>query len=127
MQTEGGDGKGNAAEGLEEGQAKSDCTDEQHDLDGEVGQDGRGSCGGSEYEKGGEMERVLGNQAALIGQYEAQENAQREWEKKFNGSRDSTSVRAHLLSFEYQQRIIRYNTYGASTSSRKISMHIEPC
>ncbi|VAH19694.1 unnamed protein product [Triticum turgidum subsp. durum] len=91
LQAEGGDGKGNAAEGLEEGQAKSDCTDEQHDLDGEVGQDGRGSCGGSEYEKGGEMERVLENQAALIGQYEAQENAQREWEKKFNGSRDSTS------------------------------------
>ncbi|KAF6984941.1 hypothetical protein CFC21_002880 [Triticum aestivum] len=91
LQTEGGDGKGNAAEGLEEDQIKSDCTDEQHDLDDEVGQDGRGSCGGSEYEKGGEMERVLENQAALIGQYEAQENAQREWEKKFNGSRDSTS------------------------------------
>ncbi|KAF6996123.1 hypothetical protein CFC21_012503 [Triticum aestivum] len=91
LQTEGGDGKGNAAEGLEEDQGKSDCTDEQHDLDGEVGQDGRGACGGSEYEKGGEMERVLENQAALIGQYEAQENAQREWEKKFNGSRDSTS------------------------------------
>ncbi|XP_037471652.1 uncharacterized protein LOC119345958 [Triticum dicoccoides] len=89
LHTEGGDGKGNAAEGLEEDQIKSDCTDEQHDLDGEVGQDGRGSCGGSEYEKGGEMERVLENQAALIGQYEAQENAQREWEKKFNGSRDS--------------------------------------
>ncbi|EMS62652.1 hypothetical protein TRIUR3_17372 [Triticum urartu] len=100
LQTEGGDGKGNAAEGLEEDQIKSDCTDEQHDLDDEVGQDGRGSCGGSEYEKGGEMERVLENQAALIGQYEAQENAQREWEKKFNGSRDSTSLgpgEAHKL------------------------------
>lgn len=114
MQTEGGDGKDNAAEGLEEDQTKSDCTDEQHDLDGEVGQDGRGSCGDGrrveddnerynmDYEKDGEMERVLENQAALIGQYEAQENAQREWEKKFNGSRDSTSVRAHLLSFKYQ-------------------------
>lgn len=103
MQTEGGDGKDNAAESLEEDQTKSDCTDEQHDLDGEVRQDGRGSSGDGrrveddnerynmDYEKDGEMERVLENQAALIGQYEAQENAQREWEKKFNGIRDSTS------------------------------------
>ncbi|XP_044978766.1 uncharacterized protein LOC123446077 [Hordeum vulgare subsp. vulgare] len=105
LHTEGGDAKDNAAEGLEEDQAKSDstvCTDEKLDLDGEVDHGGRGSCGDGRVEddggryamedvKDGEMERVLENHAALIGQYEAQENAQREWEKKFNGSRDSTS------------------------------------
>lgn len=38
-----------------------------------------------EYEKGGEMARVLEKQAELIGQYATEENAQREWERKFNG------------------------------------------
>lgn len=107
LQTEDEGGKDNAAEGLEEEEQKSDCTvctDEQRDLDGaEASQDGRGSSSGDggvqdgnerytvEYEKDGEMERVLEKQAELIGQYEAEENAQREWEKKFSGTRDSTS------------------------------------
>jgi hypothetical protein len=51
-----------------------------------------------EYRKDGEMERVLEKQAELIGQYQAQENAQREWEKRFCGRRDSTSVCAALSS-----------------------------
>lgn len=34
-------------------------------------------------ERNAEMERALEHQARLIGQYEAQENAQREWEDKF--------------------------------------------
>jgi hypothetical protein len=51
-----------------------------------------------EYRRDGEMERVLEKQAELIGQYQAQENAQREWEKRFSGSRDSTSVCAALSS-----------------------------
>uniref|UniRef100_A0ACD5TFN0 Uncharacterized protein n=1 Tax=Avena sativa TaxID=4498 RepID=A0ACD5TFN0_AVESA len=106
LQTEDEDGKDNVAEDPEEEEPeRSDCTactDEQHDLDGEVSQDGPVSSGDGrvqdgnerytmECEKDGEMERVLEKQAELIGQYQAQENAQREWEKKFNGSRDSTS------------------------------------
>uniref|UniRef100_A0ACD5T9C2 Uncharacterized protein n=1 Tax=Avena sativa TaxID=4498 RepID=A0ACD5T9C2_AVESA len=106
LQTEDEDGKDNVAEGPEEEeQERSDCTvctEEQHDLDGEVSQDGPVSSGDGrvqdanerytmEYEKDGEMERVLEKQAELIGQYQAEENAQREWEKKFSGSRDSTS------------------------------------
>uniref|UniRef100_A0A0E0L359 Uncharacterized protein n=1 Tax=Oryza punctata TaxID=4537 RepID=A0A0E0L359_ORYPU len=103
--TEGDEGKDNAMESTEEGQERSDCTvctDEQPDIDCEVSQDGQGSCGDGrdgdnddrytvEYEKDGEMERVLEKQAELIGQYEAEEYAQREWEKKFNNCRDSTA------------------------------------
>ncbi|GJN14554.1 hypothetical protein PR202_gb01396 [Eleusine coracana subsp. coracana] len=95
-----------AGESAEEGQERSDCTvctDERPDLDGEGSQDGRGSSsngrgedGGERYGmdcgKDGEMERVLEKQAELIGQYEAEENAQREWEKKFSASRDSTAT-----------------------------------
>lgn len=50
------------------------------------------------YEKDGEMERVLEKQAELIGQFEAEENAQREWEEKFSMSRDSATVH----TFPYQ-------------------------
>lgn len=95
-----------AGESAEEGQERSDCTvctDEQPDLDGEASQNGRDSSsngrvkdGSDRYNmdcgKDGEMERVLEKQAELIGQYEAEENAQREWEKKFSESRDSTAV-----------------------------------
>lgn len=105
MQTEREEDKHNEVESPEEGQERLDyivCTDEQHGLDGEVSQDGQGSCDGGgvevdgdrysmEYEKDGEMERVLGTQAELIGQSEAEENAQREWEKKFSERRDSTA------------------------------------
>ncbi|GJM88738.1 hypothetical protein PR202_ga05291 [Eleusine coracana subsp. coracana] len=99
-----------AGESAEEGQERSDCTvctDERPDMDGEGSQDGRGSSsngrgedGGERYGmdcgKDGEMERVLEKQAELIGQYEAEENAQREWEKKFSASRDSTADTVNL-------------------------------
>ncbi|KAL5230839.1 hypothetical protein ABZP36_029615 [Zizania latifolia] len=102
--TEGEEGKDNVIESSEERQERSDytvCTDEQLDMDGELSQDGRGSCGDGkvgdndgrysmEHEKDREMERVLEKHAELIGQYEAEENAQREWEKKFNQYQDST-------------------------------------
>jgi hypothetical protein len=68
----------------------SDCNDDgRAELDGEVGGDERSSGDGGgqyviRYEKDGEMERVLEKQAELIGQYESEEKAQREWEKQFN-------------------------------------------
>ena len=105
-QTEGEDGKCIVEESVEDGQERSDCTvctDEQPDFDAEVSQDGRGSSGNRGldnegdrfamvYVKDGEMERMLEKQAELIGQYEAEESAQREWEKKFSKSQDSTAV-----------------------------------
>ncbi|CAM0883651.1 unnamed protein product [Alopecurus aequalis] len=59
------------------------------ELDGEVGGDERSSGDGGgqyviRYDKDGEMERVLEKQAELIGQYQAEEKAQTDWEKKFN-------------------------------------------
>lgn len=39
-----------------------------------------------------EMERVLEQQAQLIGQFQAEENAQREWEEKYNESKMSTEA-----------------------------------
>ncbi|OEL24447.1 hypothetical protein BAE44_0014537 [Dichanthelium oligosanthes] len=106
-QTEGED---IAPERAYDGQERSDCTvctDEQPDFDGEVSQDGCGSSGNGGldddgdrfamvYEKDGEMERVLEKQAELIGQYEAEENAQREWEKKFSQSQNSAVDNANL-------------------------------
>ncbi|CAL9197279.1 unnamed protein product, partial [Musa hybrid cultivar] len=38
-----------------------------------------------------EMERVLKEQAQLIGQYEAEEKAQREWEQKYNENKNSNT------------------------------------
>ncbi|CAN6332887.1 unnamed protein product [Urochloa humidicola] len=107
------EGKNIAVESVEDGQERSDCTvctDDQPDFDGEVSQDGRGGSSGNGgleddggrfamvYEKDAEMERVLEKQAELIGQYEAEENAQREWEKKFSESRDSTMDNVNLNS-----------------------------
>uniref|UniRef100_A0A0E0CAJ5 Uncharacterized protein n=1 Tax=Oryza meridionalis TaxID=40149 RepID=A0A0E0CAJ5_9ORYZ len=64
----------------------SDCSDDgQADMDGE-------DAGGQyviRYEKDGEMEMMLERQAELIGQYEAEEEAQRQWEKQFNENRSS--------------------------------------
>ncbi|KAM3333875.1 hypothetical protein ACQJBY_028756 [Aegilops geniculata] len=69
------------------------CADDdgRTELDGEVGGDDRRSSGdgGGQYvmrrdDGDGEMERVLEKQAELIGQYEAQEKAQTDWEKNFN-------------------------------------------
>ncbi|KAM0929289.1 hypothetical protein ACQ4PT_001723 [Festuca glaucescens] len=78
----------------EEGCAELPADGGRAELDGEVGGDERSSGdGGSQYvircEKDGEMERVLEKQAELIGQYEAEEKAQRDWEKKFNDTRSS--------------------------------------
>ncbi|WVZ98766.1 hypothetical protein U9M48_044157 [Paspalum notatum var. saurae] len=107
-QAEDEEGEGNAAESTDDyGQAERShctvCTDEQPGFDGEASQGGCGSSGNGEledrgaddryatvYEKEGEMEKVLEKQAALIGQFEAEENAQREWEKKFSKGQDST-------------------------------------
>ncbi|KAK1668336.1 hypothetical protein QYE76_056495 [Lolium multiflorum] len=68
--------------------------DGRAEFDGEVAGDERSSGDGSgQYvircQKDGEMERVLEKQAELIGQYEAEERAQRDWEKKFNDNRSS--------------------------------------
>lgn len=68
--------------------------DGRAELDGEMGGDDRSSADGGgqyviRYEKGGEMQRVLEKQAELIGQYEAEERAQTDWEKKFNDTRSS--------------------------------------
>ncbi|CAN6328058.1 unnamed protein product [Urochloa humidicola] len=112
-QAEGEEGKNITAESAEDAQERSDCTvctDGQPDFDGKVSQDGRGVSSGNGgleddggrfamvYEKDAEMERVLEKQAQLIGQYEAEENAQREWEKKFSESRDSTMDNVNLNS-----------------------------
>ncbi|CAL4908458.1 unnamed protein product [Urochloa decumbens] len=112
-QAEDEEGKNIAVECAEDGHERSDCTvctDEQPDFDGEASQDERGGSSGNGglkddgdqfamvYEKDGEMERVLEKQAELIGQYEAEENAQREWEKKFSESRDSTTDNVNLNS-----------------------------
>jgi hypothetical protein len=109
-QTEEEEGNDNAVESTEDGQERSDCTvctDQPADVDGEVNQDGHGSSSNGRgedrddlamvYEKDGEMERVLEKQAELIGQFEAQENAQREWEEKFSLSRDSVMVHTFLF------------------------------
>ncbi|KAJ1263147.1 hypothetical protein BS78_09G161700 [Paspalum vaginatum] len=113
-QSEGEEGKGNGAESADDnGQAEGShctvCTDEQPGFDGDVSQDGCGSSGnggledrGADdryavvYEKEGEMEKVLEKQAELIGQFEAEENAQREWEKKFSKGQDSTVDNVNL-------------------------------
>uniref|UniRef100_A0A453FYX6 Uncharacterized protein n=1 Tax=Aegilops tauschii subsp. strangulata TaxID=200361 RepID=A0A453FYX6_AEGTS len=74
------------------------CTDDdgRTKFDGEVGGDDQRSSGdgGGQYvmrrdDDDGEMERVLEKQAELIGQYEAEEKAQTDWEKKFNDTRSS--------------------------------------
>jgi hypothetical protein len=101
-------------ESTEGGQERSDCTvctDEPADFDGEVSQDWRGSSSNGEvedrddramvYEKDGEMERVLEKQAELIGQFEAEENAQREWEEKFSKNRDSATVHTFPFAFDW--------------------------
>ncbi|TVU36431.1 hypothetical protein EJB05_18365 [Eragrostis curvula] len=84
-----------------ERQDGSDCTDDgPADLDGEVGGGERSSGDGGvgqyviRYQKGGEMERVLERQAELIGQYEEEEKAQREWEEKYNENRNANKVAA---------------------------------
>jgi len=52
------------------------------------------------YEKDGEMERVLEKQAELIGQFEAEENAQREWRR--NSARTGIQLRYTLFLFRYE-------------------------
>ncbi|KAJ1286296.1 hypothetical protein BS78_03G342800 [Paspalum vaginatum] len=90
----------------------SDLTDDgQADMDGEVGGDARspGAGGGGHYviryEKDGEMERVLERQAELIGQYEEEEKAQREWEKQYNENRNTNKcdVRVKTKAYDYER------------------------
>ena len=91
--TEDDDGGGGSQKGRQDG---SDFTDDgQADMDGEVG--GGGVQYVIRYEEDGEMERVLEKQAELIGQFEAEENAQREWEEKFSKNRDSATVHTFPL------------------------------
>lgn len=49
---------------------------------------------------GGDMEKALEHQAQLIGQYEAMEKAQREWEEKFRENNSSTPVCCSITYFE---------------------------
>nr|CAB3461320.1 unnamed protein product [Digitaria exilis] len=144
-QAEGEEGKNIVAESAEDGQERSDCTvctDEQPDFDGEVSKDGRGSSGNGGlsddgdrfamvYEKDGEMERVLEKQAELIGQYEAEENAQREWEKKFSETRDSTTI-VHLFLLSNLQDNVNLNNklnqarnpYGRSETAQLVDKEV---
>ena len=86
--TEDDDGGGGSQKGRQDG---SDFTDDgQADMDGEVG--GGGVQYVIRYEEDGEMERVLERQAELIGQYEEEEKAQREWEKQYNENRNANKV-----------------------------------
>eukprot|EP00267_Zea_mays_P024031 XP_008650097.1 uncharacterized protein LOC103630812 [Zea mays] len=114
--TEEVEGNDNAVENTEDGQERSDCTvctDLPADVDGEVNQDGHGSSSNGRvegrddlamvYQKDGEMERVLEKQAELIGQFKAQENAQREWEEKFSLRRDSVMDNVNLLNNKLNQ------------------------
>ncbi|KQK10660.1 hypothetical protein BRADI_2g55450v3 [Brachypodium distachyon] len=89
---EDGTGLAVSAESRKGKQQQDDERDD--DLDGEVGGDERSSGDGrGQYvircRKDGEMERVLEKQAELIGQFEAEEKAQRDWEKQFNDNRRS--------------------------------------
>ncbi|KAK3162526.1 hypothetical protein QOZ80_1BG0090570 [Eleusine coracana subsp. coracana] len=74
----------------------SDCThDGQDEVGGDERSSGDGGGGGQyviRYEKDGEMERVLERQAELIGQYEEEEKAQREWEKQYNENQNVNKV-----------------------------------
>jgi hypothetical protein len=49
------------------------------------------------YEKDGEIDRMLERQAELIGQYEEEEEAQREWEKQYNENRNAKKVKAATI------------------------------
>jgi len=97
----------------------SDVTDDgQADVNGEVVGDEQssGDGGGGQYviryEKDGEMERVLERQAELIGQYEEEEKAQREWEKRYNENRNANKVGVEVKNKTYQ-------TDAKSKSSKK--------
>lgn len=133
-QTEEDEGNDNAVESTEDGQERSDCTvctDQPADVDGEVNQDGHGSSSNGRvegrddlamvYQKDGEMERVLEKQAELIGQFEAQENAQREWEEKFSLSRDSVMDNVNLLNNKLNQA---ENACGRRETARVVDKEV---
>jgi hypothetical protein len=107
-------GKDIAGESAEESQDRSDCTvcmDEWPDFDGVVSQDGQGSSSNGRTQDVCDQQRentwIVGRmgrwrgcsrkQAELIGQYEAEENAQREWENKFSENRDYLACPGLLL------------------------------
>ncbi|XP_047056570.1 uncharacterized protein LOC124662821 [Lolium rigidum] len=98
--------------------------DGRAELDGEVGEDERSSAdGGGQYvirhEKGGEMQRVLEKQAELIGQYEAEERAQRDWEKKFNDNRSSPKADVVQEKSSGKTLSIAGNTSEGSAGQRR--------
>ncbi|XP_066312977.1 uncharacterized protein [Miscanthus floridulus] len=105
--TEDDDGGGGSQKGRQDG---SDFTDDgQADMDGEVGGDERSSGAGGggvqyviRYEEDGEMERVLERQAELIGQYEEEEKAQREWEKQYSENRNANKGDMERKNKAYQ-------------------------
>lgn len=59
-----------------------------HDVGGDLKTEARLCCNGSVKDE--DMERVLEKQALLINQFQAEENAQKEWEEKYNGKAVST-------------------------------------
>ncbi|KAF8775267.1 hypothetical protein HU200_004671 [Digitaria exilis] len=113
------EGEGGGAGSQKRRQDGPDCTDDgQAVMDGEGGGDERSSGDGGDgqyvirYEKGGEMERMLERQAELIGQYEEEEKAQREWEKQYNENRNANKVGVDVKNKAYQ-------TDAESKSSKK--------
>ncbi|CAD6229038.1 unnamed protein product [Miscanthus lutarioriparius] len=83
------------------------CRVPKHLREEQVGGDERSSGAGGggvqyviRYEEDGEMERVLERQAELIGQYEEEEKAQREWEKQY--SRNANKGDMELKNKAYQ-------------------------
>jgi hypothetical protein len=62
-----------------------------------------------------EMERVLEQQAELIDQYEAEENAQREWEKKFRELSSSSEQSMVNYGDSLFTAFLIYNLTGASS------------
>jgi hypothetical protein len=103
--------------------------------DGEVGVDERSSGAGGgvgqyliRYEKdGGEMARVLERQAELIGQYEEEENAQREWEKQYNEHRNANKVSNWKIHFCTGWYPIALGCYCIKASNLSFLMNTAEC
>ncbi|XP_062226599.1 uncharacterized protein LOC133924880 [Phragmites australis] len=119
-----------AAESQKARQDGSDCTDDgQADMDGgDERSSGDGS--GGQYvircEKDGEMERVLERQAELIGQYEEEEKAQREWEKQYNENRKANKGDAEVQHKPYQVKKGReQSNQRATVTDQQIHCDVE--
>lgn len=130
-------GRAGSKNGQQDG---SDLTDDgQGDMDGDdAGGDerssgaggGGGGCGGNyviRYEKDGEMERVLERQAELIGQYEDEEKAQREWEKHYNENRNANKGDVGIKNKAYQTDAEAKSSYRRLyTTSNPSAEHLPP-